>query len=229
MCKYYGYLRVSTSRKNKKKNSKNELVEKQDYERQLYIFNNSGIKFDKIFEEHVSGGVRGDQRKEFNKLLEVVEKDDWVCFTETSRFGRNYRDNFEILDLLTVEKQAKVKFISNGLDLEGGMKLNPYTWLTLSNFFIMDEFQKRVIGYNTSNKLKALKEQGVKLGAPLKIPQETRDKIADLYFNQGLSQNVISKQLQVSRTTIASVIKTRSKNVRGCNRWRNTKQSRCVI
>ena len=40
MCKYYGYLRVSTSRKNKKKNSKNELVEKQDYERQLYIFKN---------------------------------------------------------------------------------------------------------------------------------------------------------------------------------------------
>lgn len=218
MCKYYGYVRVSTSKNNKKRNSKNELVEKQDYERQRFIFANSGIKFDEIFEEHVSGGVRGDQRDKFNKMLEKLEEKDVVCFTETSRFGRDYKDNFDILDILTLQKKVKVKFISNNIDLEGGEKQNPYTWLTLSNFFIMDEFQKRLIGYNTSNKLKALKSQGVKLGAPLTISQEIRDKIIELY-KQGLSQNTISKQLQVSRTTVSNTIKTRSeKDVKGGNR-----------
>lgn len=196
MCKYYAYVRVSTS-----KNS-----EKQDYERQRFILSNSGIEFSGIFEEHISGGVRGDQRQEFNKMLAVLEEGDVVCFTETSRFGRNYKDNFEILDLLTLEKNCKVRFLSNNLCLEGGQKLNPYTWLTLSNFFIMDEFQKRLISYNTSNKLQALKKQGVKLGAPIKIKEDVRAEILDLYL-EGFSQNKISQILNVSRTVISNVIK----------------------
>lgn len=196
MCKYYAYVRVSTSK----------TSEKQDYERQRFILSNSGIEFSGIFEEHISGGVRGDQRQEFNKMLAVLEEGDVVCFTETSRFGRNYKDNFEILDLLTLEKNCKVRFLSNNLCLEGGQKLNPYTWLTLSNFFIMDEFQKRLISYNTSNKLQALKQQGVKLGAPIKIKEDVRAEILDLYLD-GFSQNKISQILNVSRTVISNVIK----------------------
>lgn len=196
MGKYYAYVRVSTSK----------ASEKQDYERQRFILSNSGIEFSGIFEEHISGGVRGDQRQEFNKMLAVLEEGDVVCFTETSRFGRNYKDNFEILDLLTLEKNCKVRFLSNNLCLEGGQKLNPYTWLTLSNFFIMDEFQKRLISYNTSNKLQALKQQGVKLGAPIKIKEDVRAEILDLYLD-GFSQNKISQMLNVSRTVISNVIK----------------------
>lgn len=196
MGKYYAYVRVSTSK----------TSEKQDYERQRFILSNSGIEFSGIFEEHISGGVRGDQRQEFNKMLAVLEEGDVVCFTETSRFGRNYKDNFEILDLLTLEKNCKVRFLSNNLCLEGGQKLNPYTWLTLSNFFIMDEFQKRLISYNTSNKLQALKQQGVKLGAPIKIKEDVRAEILDLYLD-GFSQNKISQMLNVSRTVISNVIK----------------------
>ena len=196
MGKYYAYVRVSTSK----------TSEKQDYERQRFILSNSGIEFSGIFEEHISGGVRGDQRQEFNKMLAVLEEGDVVCFTETSRFGRNYKDNFEILDLLTLEKNCKVRFLSNNLCLEGGQKLNPYTWLTLSNFFIMDEFQKRLISYNTSNKLQALKQQGVKLGAPIKIKEDVRAEILELYLD-GFSQNKISQMLNVSRTVISNVIK----------------------
>lgn len=100
MCKIYGYCRVSTSEKSAK----------QDYERQRYLFDNSGIDFDGIFEEHISGGVKGNQREQFNKMLELLQPTDIVCFTETSRFGRNYIDCFEMLDLITQEKQASVRF-----------------------------------------------------------------------------------------------------------------------
>lgn len=206
MSKSYAYVRVSTSRKSKKLNSRHELVEKQDYERQRYILANSGIEFDRVFEEHISGGIKGNQRQMFNEMLAVLEEGDLVCFTETSRFGRNYKDNFEILDILTIEKKCRVKFLSNNLCLEGGEKLNPYTWLTLSNFFIMDEFQKRLIGYNTSNKLQALKKQGVKLGAPVRIGDDIREEIKKL-FSEGMSQNKISKQLNISRTTVSNVLK----------------------
>lgn len=155
MCKIYGYARVSTS----------ERSAKQDYERQKYLFEKSGIMFDKMFEEHISGGVKGNQREQFNKMLDILEPDDIVCFSETSRFGRNYIDCFEMIDLITQTKKATVKFLSNNIELKGGEKMNPYTWLTVSNFFIMDEFLKRQIGYNTSNALKARKAREWHLGA----------------------------------------------------------------
>ena len=91
MCKIYAYARVSTTL----------ASAKQDCERQKYLLEHSGMEFDEIFEEHVSGGVKGDQRAEFNRMLEQLDEKDIVCFTETSRFGRNYIDCFEMLDLIT--------------------------------------------------------------------------------------------------------------------------------
>ncbi len=132
MCKIFGYMRVSTT----------ERAAKQDYERQRYLLDNSGIQFDEIFEEHISGGIKGNQREEFNKMLELLQPTDIVCFTETSRFGRNYIDCFDMLDIITQEKQATVRFLSNGIELKGGERLNPYEWLTISNFFIMDGIVK---------------------------------------------------------------------------------------
>ena len=58
MCKYYAYIRVSTS----------EAQAKQTYERQQFILASSGIDFEEIFEEHISGCVKGNQREQFNKM-----------------------------------------------------------------------------------------------------------------------------------------------------------------
>lgn len=100
MCKIYAYCRVSTS----------DRSAKQDYERQKYLLEHSGMKFDKVFEEHISGGVKGNQREQFNEMLECLEPTDIVCFTETSRFGRNYIDCFEMLDLITQKKKLRSSF-----------------------------------------------------------------------------------------------------------------------
>ena len=170
MCKIVAYCRVSTS----------DRSAKQDYERQRYLLEHCGLKFDEVYEEHVSGGVRGDQRKEFNRMIESLGEKDLVCFTETSRFGRNYIDCFDMLDILTQQKKCTVKFLSNGIELEGGEKMNPYTWMTVSQFFIQDEFLKRQIGYNTSNALQRKKEQGVVLGRPCTISKEQREEIKEL-------------------------------------------------
>lgn len=190
MCKTYAYVRVSTSM----------VAAKQDYERQKYLLEHSGIEFDEIFEEHISGGVKGDQRKEFNKMLEKLQPADVVCFTETSRFGRNYIDCFDMLDLITQKKLASVRFLSNGISLEGGQKMNPYTWMTVSMFFIQDEFLKRQIGYNTSNALKRKKEQGVKLGAKPIYGEDMVEKVKEMRA-QKISYEKIAKQLGISKRT----------------------------
>lgn len=195
MCKIYAYCRVSTS----------DRSAKQDYERQKYLLEHSGMKFDKIFEEHISGGVKGNQREQFNAMLECLEPTDVVCFTETSRFGRNYIDCFEMLDLITQKKKATVKFLSNGITLDGGEKMNPYMWLTISNFFIQDEFLKRQIGYNTSNALKRKKEQGVVLGRPKTIPDDIREKVISLKGEMTYRQ--IAEETGVSLSTVSRIMK----------------------
>lgn len=200
MCKIYGYCRVSTSEKSAK----------QDYERQKYLFENSGIEFDEIFEEHISGGVKGTQRDEFNKMLELLQPTDIVCFTETSRFGRNYIDCFEMLDLITQEKGATIRFLSNGMELKGNSHLDPYQWLTISNFFIMDEFLKRQIGYNTKNALAKKKENGVVLGRPNKS-HALKDEILSLSAN-GLQGYKIARELGISPATVSRIIKESKSN-----------------
>lgn len=195
MCKIIAYCRVSTSDKSAK----------QDYERQRFLLEHSGYDFDMIFEEHISGGVKGNCRTEFNKMLECLEATDMVCFTETSRFGRNYIDCFEMLDLITQKKKATVKFLSNGITLEGGEKMNPYTWMTISQFFIQDEFLKRQIGYNTANALQRKKEQGVELGRPKSITAEQEQQILELKGT--MCYRDIAEKVGVSLTTVHRIIK----------------------
>ncbi len=196
MCKVYAYCRVSTTDKSAK----------QDYERQRYLLEHSGIEFDEIFEEHISGGIKGNQREQFNKMLEKLQEKDLVCFTETSRFGRNYIDCFEMLDLITQKVGASVKFLSNGIELLGGAKMNPYQWMTISQFFIQDEFLKRQIGYNTANALQRKKEQGVILGRPTTIDEKTVTLIHTLR-EQGLSYDKISEETRVSKGSISRLLR----------------------
>ena len=196
MCKIFGYMRVSTT----------ERAAKQDYERQRYLLDNSGIQFDEIFEEHISGGIKGNQREEFNKMLELLQPTDIVCFTETSRFGRNYIDCFDMLDIITQEKQATVRFLSNGIELKGGERLNPYEWLTISNFFIMDEFLKRQIGYNTKNALAKKKANGKILGRPITIDSDTQNMIISMH-EQGKKGYQIAQELGISTGSVSNCLK----------------------
>lgn len=200
MCKVYAYCRVSTT----------DRSAKQDYERQRYLLEHSGIEFDEIFEEHISGGVKGNQREQFNRMLEKLQEKDLVCFTETSRFGRNYIDCFEMLDLITQKVGASVKFLSNGIELLGGAKMNPYQWMTISQFFIQDEFLKRQIGYNTANALRRKKEQGVILGRPTTIDEKTLTLIHTLR-EQGCSYDKISEKTGVSKGSISRILNKREK------------------
>ena len=194
MCKIVAYVRVSTT----------VASAKQDYERQRYLLEHSGLEFDEVYEEHVSGGVRGDQRKEFNRMIENLGEKDLVCFTETSRFGRNYIDCFDMLDILTQHKKCTVKFLSNGITLEGGEKMNPYTWMTVSQFFIQDEFLKRQIGYNTSNALQRKKEQGVKLGRASVFTDEQRAEIIEAK-RRGETCVSIAERYGVNVSTISRI------------------------
>lgn len=189
------YCRVSTG----------SLAEKQDYERQRFMFESTKINFDYTFEEHVSGGVRGDKRIEFNKMLEVLQEGDTVWFTEQSRLGRSYIDTFDMIDKLLFEKKVNIRFISDGTYLQKGTKFNPDEWLKLAIKCVVDEYTKRNIGYQTSVKLQALKSQGKQLGRNSGLTKEQRDEIRKLK-EQGMKQVEIAKKFNTTTSTVSRII-----------------------
>lgn len=166
------YCRVSTDDKN------------QEFDRQLNIAENTGILFDETFCEKVSGGIKATDREEFKKLYDSLKEGDTLYVSETSRLGRNYIECFEVMDLITVEKKCNIVFITNGIRLEAGEKMNPYTWLTLSQMLVFDEFQKRQISYMVKKGLEAKKALGVKLGRKLAIDEDRIEEFRDDYYSE---------------------------------------------
>ena len=178
------------------------------YENQVRYYTNfinskDEYEFVGIYADEGITGTSTKKRDEFNRMIESLGEKDLVCFTETSRFGRNYIDCFDMLDILTQQKKCTVKFLSNGIELEGGEKMNPYTWMTVSQFFIQDEFLKRQIGYNTSNALQRKKEQGVVLGRPCTISLEQREEIKELRKSHTCRE--IAEMYGVDASTISRI------------------------
>lgn len=95
--KIYGYVRVSTVYQN--------------IERQI-----SNIKAAEptaiIFSEKVTG-TKLDIRKEFNKLLNIVEEGDTIIFDSVSRMSRNAVEGFELYEQL-YNKGVELIFLKEG-------------------------------------------------------------------------------------------------------------------
>lgn len=90
----YGYVRVSTI---------HQKIERQ-------IENIKRVEpTAKIFYEKVTG-TKLDVRKEFNKLLKVVEEGDTIIFDSVSRMSRNAEEGFALYQQL-FEKGVELKFI----------------------------------------------------------------------------------------------------------------------
>lgn len=193
MCKNYLYCRVSTDDKG------------QEFDRQKLIITQKNIKIDKVFEEKISGGIKGTERTEFSKLLDVLEETDTIYVSETSRLGRNYIDCFEMIDIITKDKKANLVIVSNGINLLGGEKMDKNQWFMLSQMLLLDEYQKRNIGDLTRQGLAAKKAGGVKLG---------RKTIIDLNFDIEafkkdryiLDYECLISKYKISRQTVAKYI-----------------------
>ena len=115
-----------------------------------------------------------------------------------------------MIDIITQEKGASIKFLSNGLELKGKGKPSPYEWLVMSQFFIMDEFQKRQIGYNTRMALQAKKNAGVVLGHPKsQIDPAKIEQIRELYGKVSVSE--IQRRVGLGRRIVDRIIRDERK------------------
>ncbi|MGN0961309.1 MAG: recombinase family protein [Christensenellales bacterium] len=212
MCQYYFYMRISTKEKNENDKRKDQ---EQTFDRQKGILERAGyvLTEQNTFAERISGKTKAEEREQFDKMLSVLKENDYVIFTETSRFSRSYLSGMEMLDTLIFDKKVNVKFISNGIELFANEKFNPYTWYTISQMLLADELQRRIISYNTVNGLKRKKEQGVVLGKPKTITAEKEQQVIDLYASGKKMQDIVDL-VGVSVASVCRIVrKEKEKNV----------------
>jgi DNA invertase Pin-like site-specific DNA recombinase len=196
----YFYMRVSTQgiRGNGRE---------QTFDRQEQVFESHGYKLtnDNTFSDHISGSTEGDKRDGFNAMLQILKAGDTVCFTETSRFARSYINAMSMLDDLTKQYKVNVRFVSNGMELMADEQYNPYTWYTISQMLLLDEFQRRQIGFNTSNALKKKVANGEKVGRGLSVNPEQIKAIKD--FAQTRTYQEIADMFGISKATVCNIVK----------------------
>jgi len=187
----YGYIRVSTDK---------QTVENQRFEINRFI-KKTGMQVDSWIEETISGTVSPNKRN-LGKLISKTKRGDIIICSELSRLGRNMFMIMSILNILmengviiyTVKERYKL-----GEDLTS--KVLAFA------FSISAEIERSLISQRTKEALRRKKAEGVKLGRPKgKLNSSYKlsgcePKIISM-LNEGYPKNLISKQLNVSPSTL---------------------------
>lgn len=198
----YGYIRVSTDK---------QTVENQRFEINRFI-KRSSLHVDAWIEETISGTVAPAKRN-LGKLISKTKKGDIIICSELSRLGRNMFMIMSILNILmehgviiyTVKEKYKL-----GEDLTS--KVLAFA------FSISAEIERSLISQRTKEALKRKKAEGVKLGRP-KGKLNSKYKLSgcehkiQTMLNEGYPKNFISKQLNVSSSTLYLYLKKNHINV----------------
>lgn len=192
------YLRVSTLN--------------QEQTRQDHQLEKLGIKFDKSYEDKITGKTK--ERPQLNKMLEEVQKGDIVYCESISRLGRNLKDLIEIIDCL-VNKGVRVVIVKEGIDT------NSSTYkLLLAVFGGVAEMERETIQERTLQSIEALKEakeqgeiktrSGKWFGREEKtvdqLPKEFK-KLYDRMKRKDINKLEMAKILNCSRATLYRWIK----------------------
>lgn len=198
----YFYLRVSTDGE---KHGCEQTVE-----RQVLLFKNAGYELNErnTFPEKVSGRKSGNDREKYSEMLSALKPGDTVHVTEASRFARNYIAAMAMIDELTLEYGVNISFMSSGITLYAGEKLDPSQWLSVSILLLTAEYQCRCIGMATAQGLAAKAAAGVKLGRPSKDVSD--DEVFNDYAD-GMSQTEIAAKYGVSVATVSRRLAKRRK------------------
>lgn len=97
----FGYMRISTQKETQK-------TDRQELTLDSYAKEN-GFKFDKIYQERVSGTVKAKNRLEYGKLKSRLRENDILVITDLDRLGRSADDTMTELREL---RQLGVKVIA---------------------------------------------------------------------------------------------------------------------
>lgn len=150
----YCYIRVSR--------------DSQEFDRQVQIFKDRGYldgQNCRYIEEKFTGTKIS--RPVFNNLLDVMKEGDTLVVESLSRLSRG--GVIKTLDLITdlvQKRKINVIIFKEGFELRAGEQPNSTTSLLLGIFSVLGQFERDLISERTKEGLKAVKENGQRLGKP---------------------------------------------------------------
>lgn len=198
----YLYCRVSTQDKG------------QDFVRQHYVMEQKGLEFDDVFEEKISGTTKTNDREEFEKMVKILKPNDEIYFESLSRVGRSLGVIFDTINHLVKEKKVRIIIIKENLILDPDEKLNAMTSFMLNIFASISQLERDLLSERISEKLQAMKKEGIKLGAPEKIQDQETINQFTFDYNNGMPYAQMQEKYNLSKPSVISMAKKLGLNPR---------------
>ena len=192
----YAYIRVSTDK---------QTVENQRFEINKFL-KTTGLKIDFWIEETISGTV-SPKKRNLGKILEHVQQGDIIICSELSRLGRNMFMIMSILNIL-MERGVIIYTVKERYKLGEDLTSKVLAFA----FSISAEIERTLISQRTTEALRRKKADGIKLGRP-KGKKSSHYKLSDydkkikIMLEEGYPKTLISKQLNVSTSTLYNYLK----------------------
>ncbi len=187
----YGYARCSTNES------------KQDINRQKRELKDMGIKEDNIFFEYESGTK--DDRKELNRLMQIVKAGDSITSLEVSRLTRSTQ---KLCEIIKEVQERQIKLVIAGsitIDCSPGRELDAISKGMMLMWGVFAELERDIITARIKSGMKNAKEKGVRLGRP-EINMETLPynflKYYPMFQNGSINLSELSRLSGISRPTI---------------------------
>ena len=192
----YGYARCSTNES------------KQDINRQKRELKNMGIKEDNIFFEYESGAK--DDRRELNRLMQIVKPGDSIISLEVSRLTRSTQKLCEIIKKVQ-EKQIKLVIAGSiTIDCSPGKELDAISKGMMLMWGVFAELERDLITARIKSGMENAKAKGVKLGRPQTTIATLPYNFLKYYpmFQRGsINLSELSRLSGISRPTLYKYLK----------------------
>lgn len=183
----YGYGRCSKS--------------SQDYDYELKLLLDKGIKRENIYLEYASG-VKED-RIELNRLFNILGTGDSVYVTDITRLSRSTKHFCEIIDFV---QKNKIRLVIGSLDVDcrkDSLDVMVEGMLKISAVF--GEMERKMKIYQINLGLENAREKGKKLGRPNFRKENIPNyfyKYYIMYKDNNINKNELTKLCNISRPTL---------------------------
>jgi DNA invertase Pin-like site-specific DNA recombinase len=195
MSKTLAYIRAST--------------DKQDVQNQKLVIleyvHEKGIKVDEFISLTMSSRKDSKHRR-LDELMEKLGAGDTLIVTELSRLGRSTGEVIMLINEL-VAHQIRIIILKQNLDIKQNHDMTSKVMVTL--FSLFGELERDLISLRTKEALAAKKAQGVQLGKPQGVIQDSvydkdRDRIVEL-VSLGLStRKIVTRHLKYGTSSSLS-------------------------
>jgi len=191
----FGYVRVSTST--------------QKIDRQLEEMHKLGLNDERIFIDYQSG--KDFKRKNYQRLLKKLKKNDLVVVKSIDRLGRNYTMIIDEWRYITQTKEADIKVVdmplldtrTEGKNLVG--KFISDVVLQVLSFVAQNE--RETMKQRQAEGIRCAKERGVRFGRPETILPKNFDEVCRLYCKGLITNYAAVRTLGMKRGTFFKYLK----------------------